>query len=96
LVVVDSERADRLEPNVAKLIDEAGAAGFLVLEAQEGKGKWNGMQVWEDALQDYKGDSRSILTNDPGIVPEDNASILFTSGMWETEPARTIIVPWNT
>ncbi|KAF9451706.1 acetyl-CoA synthetase-like protein [Macrolepiota fuliginosa MF-IS2] len=80
LVVVDTERADRLEPNVTKLVADAGTAGFLVLEAHEGKGKWNGMQTWEEVLNNYKGDFQNILSVDQGIVPEDNASILFTSG----------------
>lgn len=84
--MVDSERADRLEPNVSKLVADAGTTGFLVLEAHEGKGKWSGMQTWEEALNGFDGDSQSILTSDPGIIPEDNASILFTSGMLKARP----------
>ncbi|KXN90245.1 2-succinylbenzoate--CoA ligase [Leucoagaricus sp. SymC.cos] len=80
LIVVDPERADRLEPVVSQLAVDAGTCGFLVLEAQEGKGRWNGMQTWNAALNSYQGNSQDILTNDPGIAPEDNASILFTSG----------------
>lgn len=80
LIVVDSERADRLEPVVQKLAADAGTTGFLVLEAHEGKGKWNGMQTWEEALKAYKGDPQNILNTDPGIIHEDNATILFTSG----------------
>ncbi len=81
LIVVDSERADGLEPIAQKLASDAGTTGFLVLEAHEGKGKWSGMQIWEEALKAYTGDSQSILTTDPGITPEDNATILFTSGV---------------
>lgn len=81
LIVVDSERANRLEPVAQQLAADAGTTGFLVLEAHEGKGKWNSMQTWEEALKAYKGDPQSILTTDPGIAPEDNASILFTSGV---------------
>ncbi|KAF5363672.1 hypothetical protein D9756_000643 [Leucocoprinus leucothites] len=80
LIVLDSERADRLESIVSKLTTDAGTNGFLVLEAREGKGKWTGMVTWEDALTNYKGNPQNIMTNDPGIIPEDNASILFTSG----------------
>lgn len=81
LVVVDSERADRLEPSAPKLIADVGTTGFLVLEAHEGKGRWKGMRTWEEALNSYGGNSQSILVSDPNILPEDNASILFTSGM---------------
>jgi acyl-CoA synthetase (AMP-forming)/AMP-acid ligase II len=77
-----------LESSISKLITDVGATGFLVLEAHEGKGKWNGMQTWKDAMTNYKGTSQSILTNDPGVVPEDGASILFTSGTSLANPAR--------
>jgi len=79
LIILDPERADRLEPIASRFA--AGTVGLLVLEASEGKGKWNHMVTWDDALANYKGNSQNILTDDPEIVPEDNASILFTSGM---------------
>jgi len=77
LIVLDPERADRLEPIASRFT--AGTTGLLVLEA--GKGKWNHMVTWDDALANYKGNFQNILTDDPEIVPEDNASILFTSGV---------------
>ncbi|XP_006460626.1 acyl-CoA synthetase [Agaricus bisporus var. bisporus H97] len=77
LIIIDCERADRLESSISKLVTDTK---FLVLEGHEGKGKWNGMLLWEDALNTYSGDSESIITTDPDILPEDNASILFTSG----------------
>lgn len=80
LIVLDPERADRLEPIVSKLAADADTSGFLVLEARESKGKWNHMVTWDGALANYKGNAQHILTNDPEIAPEDNASILFTSG----------------
>jgi len=79
LIILDPERADRLGPIASKFA--AGTIGLLVLEAGEGKGKWDHMVTWDDALANYKGNSQNILTNDPEIVPEDNASIVFTSGM---------------
>lgn len=81
LIVLDPERADRLEPIVSKLAADADTSGFLVLEARESKGKWNHMVTWDDALANYKGNAQHVLTNDPEIAPEDNASILFTSGV---------------
>ena len=58
---------------------EAGTTGVLVIEAHEGKGQWEGMRSWNGALDDYQGPLIAI-TDDPKVVPEDNASILFTSG----------------
>ena len=81
LIIVDPERADVLEPIAKKLAKEAGAAGILVLESHEGKGNWTGMKTWESAMKGYKGDHRKILKMDPGVTPEDNSTIIFTSGM---------------
>ena len=83
LAILDPERADSLEPNISKLAAEAGTAEFLVFEAHEGKGQWRGMKAWDVALNDYKGDPQSILSDDPGIMPEDNATILFTLGKFQ-------------
>lgn len=76
---MDAERADRLEPEVQRLRREAGTTGVLVMEAHEGKGQWKGMEIWNDLLSLYSGPLDSI-TFDPTVTPEDNASILFTSG----------------
>ncbi|PPQ77756.1 hypothetical protein CVT25_011191 [Psilocybe cyanescens] len=80
LIIVDPERADKLEPIAKKLASEARSNGILVLEAHEGKGKWDGMKTWKAAFDDYKGDPRKILGVDPALTPEDDATILFTSG----------------
>ncbi|RDB22581.1 2-succinylbenzoate--CoA ligase [Hypsizygus marmoreus] len=79
LVILDSERADRLEPSVDKLVTDAGTNGFLVLEAHEGKGQWKGMQSWNTVLDNFHGETTDIL-NETEILPEDDATILFTSG----------------
>lgn len=80
LILVDPERADRLEPISKNLVTETGSTGILVLEAHEGKGFWQGMRTLEAALKDFKGDGRKLLNMDPGLIPEDDATILFTSG----------------
>lgn len=80
LIIIDPERADKLERIAKKLVAEAGCTGILVLESHEGKDGWEGMKTWEAAFDDYKGDPRQILNVDPGLVPEDDATILFTSG----------------
>ncbi|RXW25143.1 hypothetical protein EST38_g700 [Candolleomyces aberdarensis] len=80
LIIVDAERADRLEPIVSDFAKEAGTTGVLVLEAQDGgRGRWKGMRPWNEVLDEYTGPLDAI-TVDPAVVPEDNASILFTSG----------------
>ena len=81
LIIIDPERADKLEPIAKELVAETGCTGILVLESHEGKGCWEGMKAWTAAFEDYKGDPRKILSVDPGLVPEDDATILFTSGL---------------
>ncbi|KIK06727.1 hypothetical protein K443DRAFT_88918 [Laccaria amethystina LaAM-08-1] len=80
LIIVDSERADRLEPITSKLAREAQTNSFLVIESHEGKGEWAGMKTWDAVFDAYKGDTQTILNEDFEILPEDNAAILFTSG----------------
>ncbi|KAF8165363.1 hypothetical protein B0H34DRAFT_688919 [Crassisporium funariophilum] len=80
LIIVDPERAETLESIAKKLVREAGSTGLLVLESHEGKGTWEGMKTWDAAFKDFDGDGRQILHEDPGVTPEDNATILFTSG----------------
>ncbi|KAJ3854347.1 hypothetical protein EV368DRAFT_36988 [Lentinula lateritia] len=79
LVIIDPERADRLVSFVHEL-KLRGVKGVLVLEGHEGKGSWPGMQDWSTIFQNYKGNYQSVLQQDPQILPEDNATIIFTSG----------------
>ncbi|KAJ7180050.1 hypothetical protein C8R43DRAFT_971441 [Mycena crocata] len=83
LIMLDSERADKLEPMIKKLSADAGANGVVVLESHEGKGHWKGMHPWEDIFKKYKGDPRKVVQHDPKLVPEDNACVYFTSGTTE-------------
>ncbi|PBK98193.1 long-chain-fatty-acid-CoA ligase [Armillaria gallica] len=80
LIILDPERAELIEPIAADLKRESGASGYLVLEDHEGKGHWEGMDVWSKVFQNYLKDPGDILREDPHIVPEDNATIIFTSG----------------
>ncbi|KAA1466482.1 acetyl-CoA synthetase-like protein [Dentipellis sp. KUC8613] len=80
LVIVDTQRADLLEGHSSAIRKAVGTTGFLVWEHHEGKGKWDDMQLWSDALASFNGDPRQVLRDDPGLVPEDNATIIFTSG----------------
>lgn len=82
LIILDAERADKLEPTVKQLVANTGSTGILVLESHEGKGTWNGMTSWDDALDNFKNDGRYILNIDLRLAPEDDATILFTSGRY--------------
>ncbi|KAK0435798.1 uncharacterized protein EV420DRAFT_1281553, partial [Desarmillaria tabescens] len=80
LIILDTERADMIEPIGAELRLACGASRCLVLEDHEGKGHWEGMDVWSRVFSEYDGDIGSVLQDDPQISPEDNAMIIFTSG----------------
>ncbi|KAF9041971.1 acetyl-CoA synthetase-like protein [Hymenopellis radicata] len=75
LILLDSERANIIEPIVSDF-----KAAFLVLESHEGKGSWDSMESYNDVLSQYTGDGLWILQEDLTIEPEDNATVIFTSG----------------
>jgi hypothetical protein len=77
---LDPERADLLEPIAGKIAAEAGTRDFLIIESHEGKKSWAGMKAWSDILDICTTNIYDILQNDPGILPEDNATVIFTSG----------------
>ncbi|KAK7695997.1 hypothetical protein QCA50_000637 [Cerrena zonata] len=81
LIILDTERADRILPAVTNL-QTNGVAGFLVLDSPVLHDRWKTYyQLWEDVLSRYEGNgSDHILADDPHITPEDNATIIFTSG----------------
>ncbi|KAK0502195.1 hypothetical protein EDD18DRAFT_1139669 [Armillaria luteobubalina] len=80
LIILDPERAEQIEPIAADLKRASGASACLVLEDHEGKGDWEGMDVWSKVYSNYVKDLGEILCDDPHILPEDNATIIFTSG----------------
>ncbi|KAK7452629.1 hypothetical protein VKT23_012028 [Stygiomarasmius scandens] len=77
-VLIDPERADRLVSVIPKL-KSSGVAGFAVIENSSNR-TWPGVDDWKRVWDNYRGDVRRIMTEDPKIVPEDNATIIFTSG----------------
>jgi hypothetical protein len=81
LIILDAERADRVEPVVYQLLADTGATGCLVLGANEGKGLWQGMRLWKHVMDNFKGNIQGVLKSNLDILPEDNATIFFTSGM---------------
>ena len=80
LIILDSERADRLESAVSGLRGCFPTVAFLVLDSYEGKGVWEGMQCFRTVVAQYNPTSGDLLIREPDIWPEDNAAIMFTSG----------------
>ncbi|KAF5391089.1 hypothetical protein D9757_003139 [Collybiopsis confluens] len=80
LLIVDAERADILSPFVLKL-GMMGLRGSLVVDSQGNQRRsWPGMENWSPMTQTYTGDWTSVLKEDLKIYPEDDATIIFTSG----------------
>ncbi|KAK0214556.1 hypothetical protein IW262DRAFT_1466325 [Armillaria fumosa] len=80
LIVLDVERADVIEPIATELRFASGASGYLVLEDHEGKGHWESMDVWSSVFSGYNKEPEDMLGGDLQILPEDDATITFTSG----------------
>lgn len=80
VVIVDAERADLLEPLVSSTTAGLGNTEFFVFDSHEGKGWWKGMECFRDAVERYRGDPIAIIEEDPQMMPEDDAVIMFTSG----------------
>ncbi|KAG6867799.1 hypothetical protein C0993_010969 [Termitomyces sp. T159_Od127] len=77
VVMLDAERADRMAPVVLDM----SRGNFLVFDEEVDMRRWPGMKSFPSTIDDYRGDITNILTTDPQILPEDNALIMFTSGM---------------
>ncbi|KAL1729309.1 hypothetical protein EV714DRAFT_251569, partial [Schizophyllum commune] len=96
LILLDPERAELLEPVIDELLEPAfdgelatthtHLKDILVLESHEGKGSWIGMKSFADVLAKYEGDGADVVSNDPSIVTEDDAIILFSSGTGSLMP----------
>jgi acyl-CoA synthetase (AMP-forming)/AMP-acid ligase II len=79
VIFVDAERAPILD--ISQLRREAGTVGFIVFRPHEGKIKLDQeWKDWEKTFRAYSGNVKEILEMNPGVVPEDNATIFFTSG----------------
>ncbi|KAF9075840.1 acetyl-CoA synthetase-like protein [Rhodocollybia butyracea] len=81
VLLLDSERADVLEKSIQRIVKQNSMTGVLVFRTHEGRGSWQGMSSWTEMLRRYEEvNTSAILKEDPGILPEDNAAIYFTSG----------------
>jgi hypothetical protein len=59
---------------------EAGVEAVLVFDFQARKRSWKGMRYFEETLHEYSADGMHILTSPISILPEDNSTLIFTSG----------------
>ncbi|KAK0211369.1 hypothetical protein DFS33DRAFT_1299098 [Desarmillaria ectypa] len=79
LILLDPERANVIEPVIDHLKDITGASGCIVMEEHEGKGLWTSMENFGTIFSRSLENTESVL-DDPQITPEDDATIIFTSG----------------
>ncbi|KAK0187408.1 hypothetical protein F5146DRAFT_1064866 [Armillaria mellea] len=81
LIILDTERADKIGPTATELKHASGASGYLVIQDHEGKGFWEGMDAWSTMRSKYYDiDPKGIPPDDPQVSPDDDAMIIFTSG----------------
>ncbi|TRM70589.1 hypothetical protein BD626DRAFT_449195 [Schizophyllum amplum] len=86
VILLDGERAQSLEPSVARIKKDAGCVEMLVFRGGPDASKGTacnsskGLVRLEDVLRAYGDDGRSVLQQDPKVEPEDNATVMFTSG----------------
>lgn len=80
LVILDLERAERLHDAVLRMYQQTDVEAILVFDFQDSKPIWEGMRYFEDTLGEYFSDGMHILTSPIPILPEDDATLIFTSG----------------
>lgn len=82
VIVSDPERAEILSPIISKVYEESTCVAFLVYDLQVGGGRWPRMQSFQEALDSLpKRDIEEFLDSCPEVGPEDDATVIFTSGM---------------
>ncbi|KAL0072407.1 hypothetical protein AAF712_000170 [Marasmius tenuissimus] len=81
LLLVDVERADKLEPALDVILSKGCLENVLVITVneEEHRRRWRGMETFRSALQDNLSTTAEPLPA-VEIDPEDNAVIMFTSG----------------
>ncbi|KAA1477809.1 long-chain-fatty-acid-CoA ligase [Dentipellis sp. KUC8613] len=85
VALIDPERADKLEPMLTTLRSHSRLAAVIVARPHESKSKsksppsWRGMQLWNDVFTGSRIAAGHALRA-PACLPDDDASIFFTSG----------------
>ena len=81
LVIFDAERAQLIQPAVQKLREDSEIQAFIVFDDdQNNNNHWPGLLSFDQCLQQYHSDGTEAITSVDIIKPEDNATIIFTSG----------------
>ena len=82
IVIFDTERAQLIQPAVQKLRQDSEIKAFIVFDddGQKRNNHWPGLLSFDQTLQQYHSDGTDITPIDT-IKPEDNATIIFTSGL---------------
>lgn len=81
LILIDSERAAILEPVLTAMCSEIGVTAVLVLDPSCDTCLRKRMERYHDVVINFVGHWRNVLDDRyPTIRPEDNATIMFTSG----------------
>lgn len=78
VVVLDVERMDRIS-HALQGLRMSGVTGILVFDSTGRTANWDGVVSWSSAMRSAEGTSH-ILSEDPEVQSEDNATIIFTSG----------------
>lgn len=80
IFVLDAPRADLFEGRTSSM----ESISFFVIEHQEGKGSWDGMNIWDEVMDAYRGEEvvKEDMIRWENIGPDDDANILFTSGTY--------------
>lgn len=79
-MILDPERADVLQSTAAKILRDTEINAFLVFDLNRNTRCWEGMRSFGETLDEYRGDGSDVLDSAISIFPEDNATIIFTSG----------------
>lgn len=83
VIFTDSERANRV-CNSTQHLREKGVRGIVVLDSLVYDTRWTSFDLWGDVLQSVEVDKQAFLSQDPGLGPEDDATIIFTSGTYDS------------
>ncbi|KAH9485387.1 Long-chain-fatty-acid--CoA ligase FadD13 [Psilocybe cubensis] len=82
LVIFDPERADLMHSTIQKIQHTASEpVSFLVFDFKEHNNRvWEGIRSFGDSLNDYRVDGAGVVDTPIVVLPEDNATLIFTSG----------------
>lgn len=84
LIILDPERASSLETAISNISEAVGGTKFLVMDTPDKTRRWKGMDFFNDAVDLFPiAFVKGAYTKTPtqGMDPEDDATIIFTSGI---------------